>query len=166
MTAIVIMGVSGCGKSSLGAAVAAQLGWTLIEGDDYHPPENVAKMSAGIALTDSDRSGWLDSLAVELRRHPHGAVLTCSALKKSYRDRLRAAAPGLLFVHLELSREFARQRVEQRAGGHYFRGNLVDSQFDALETTHGEPDVLAVDATSPIEQLTSQTIGRLGQRGD
>ncbi|MEO8279453.1 MAG: gluconokinase [Ideonella sp.] len=158
MTSVVIMGVSGCGKSSLGAALAARLGWTLIEGDEYHPPENVAKMSAGIALGDSDRIGWLDALAVELQRHPLGAVLTCSALKKAYRDRLRAVVPGLLFVHLELTRELARQRVEQRAGGHYFRGNLVDSQFEALESTHGELGVLAIDATAPIEQMTGQAL--------
>ncbi len=139
MNSIVIMGVAGCGKSSLGAAVAQALGRPLIEGDEFHPPENVASMRAGTALTDADRAGWLDALAHQLRSQADGVVLTCSALKQAYRDRLRAADPGLRFVHLRLDRELARQRVERRAGGHYFGGNLVDSQFDTLESPLGEP---------------------------
>ena len=89
---LVVMGVSGCGKSSLGAALARELALPLIEGDDFHPPENVSKMRAGIALTDADRVGWLAALGRELAGRHAGAVLTCSALKRDYRERLRAAA--------------------------------------------------------------------------
>ena len=161
MNSIVVMGVAGCGKSSLGAALAQALGRPLIEGDEFHPAENVAKMRAGTALTDADRAGWLDALAGQLQSHADGAVLTCSALKKAYRERLRAADPGLRFVHLCLDRELARQRVEQRAGGHYFGGSLVDSQFDTLESPRGEPGVLEVDAAVPIDSLTDLVVAWL-----
>ena len=97
LSALVVMGVSGCGKSSAGEAIARQLGWALVEGDSYHSPQSVAKMQAGIALTDADRDGWLTRLGQELQHHRQGAsrgvVLTCSALKHGYRQRLRAAAP-------------------------------------------------------------------------
>ena len=95
---IVIMGVAGCGKSSLAAALSKNLGWHLIEGDDFHPPENVQKMRSGVALKDEDRAGWLAVLADELVRLGPQAVLTCSALKKAYRDRLRVSVPMLRFV--------------------------------------------------------------------
>nr|WP_315426464.1 gluconokinase [uncultured Albidiferax sp.] len=158
MVSLVVMGVAGCGKSSLGSAVAQALGWPLIEGDDFHPPANVAKMRAGIPLVDADRNGWLALLGQELVRHPGGAVLTCSALKKAYRDQLRAALPGLHFVHLELSREQARTRVAQRAGGHYFQAGLVDSQFEALEPPQNEAGVLVVDATLTLAALTQHVV--------
>lgn len=158
MNSLVVMGVAGCGKSSLGAALSQALQRPLIEGDQYHPPQNVAKMRAGIPLSDADRAGWLEALAAELRRHPEGAVLTCSALKRAYRDRLRQALPGLRFVHLELGREEAHRRVAQREAGHYFRAELVDSQFETLENPAGEPGVLQVDATAPLEALTRQVV--------
>lgn len=158
MVSLVIMGVAGCGKSSLGSAVAQTLGWPLVEGDDFHPAANVAKMRAGVPLADADRTGWLDLLGAELQRHPGGAVLTCSALKLAYREQLRSAVPGLRFVHLALSREEARTRVAQRAGGHYFQASLVDSQFDTLESPQGEADVLVVDATHTLAALTHQVI--------
>jgi gluconokinase len=99
---IVVMGVAGCGKSSLGAALALAEGLPLVEGDDFHSPANRAKMSQGIALTDADRDGWLDILGQQLQAHPGGMVLTCSALKRRYRDRLRQARPGLRFVFLDI----------------------------------------------------------------
>ena len=102
---IAVMGVAGCGKSAVGERIAQALGLPLVEGDEFHPPSNIDKMSRGLALDDEDRAGWLDRLAAELVRHAAGAVLTCSALKRSYRERLRAAAPGLRFVHLALSQE-------------------------------------------------------------
>ena len=152
---VVIMGVAGCGKSSFAAALSQALGWQLIEGDEFHPPENVNKMRAGIALTDEDRAGWLDMLATELvHRGPH-AVLTCSALKKSYRDRLRQSVQGLLFVHLDLTREQSIERVTQRPG-HYFQPALVDSQFAALEKPVNEVGVLTVAATQSIEIIQFQ----------
>lgn len=146
------MGVSGCGKSSLGAALAAALGLPLIEGDDFHPPANVEKMSAGIPLTDADRAGWLDTLGAQLATHAAGAVLTCSALKRAYRDRLRAAAPGLRFVFMDLTAEEAQRRVAARAD-HMFPASLVSNQFATLESPVGEAGVLAVDATAPRDTL-------------
>jgi gluconokinase len=153
---IVAMGVSGCGKSSLGAALAADLGLPLIEGDDFHPPANVSKMSAGIALTDADRAGWLDTLGRELAEKREGAVLTCSALKRSYRDRLRAAVPELRFVFLALSRDEAERRVAARAAHHMFPASLVANQFATLESPVGEPGVLEVQATAPLAESVAQ----------
>ena len=153
---IVVMGVSGCGKSSLGAALARELALPLIEGDDFHPPESVSKMRAGIALTDADRAGWLDTLGRELAARPQGAVLTCSALKRDYRERLRAAAPGLRFVFMELTREEAERRVAARAAEHMFPASLVANQFATLESPAGEPGVLSLDASTPMERLVDQ----------
>lgn len=149
---LVIMGVAGCGKSSLGAAVAAHLGWQLVEGDEFHPPSNVDKMRQGVALTDADRAGWLDALATEVAQRGCATVLTCSALKKAYRDRLRLAVPELLFAHLTLTQEQARARVTQRAS-HYFNANLVDSQFADLESPAAEKGVLTLDACESLGQL-------------
>jgi gluconokinase len=156
MNRLVVMGVSGCGKSSVAAALARALGLPLIEGDDFHPPANVAKMAAGIALDDADRREWLAVLAIELAAHPGGAVLTCSALKRSYREVLRSANPGLRFVHLHIGRDDALQRVAARAGAHMFPPSLVDSQFAALESPAGENGVLEVQATDPIDSLTRE----------
>ena len=152
---VVIMGVAGCGKSSFAAALSQTLGWQLSEGDEYHPPENVAKMRAGIPLTDEDRAGWLQVLAEALVQRGPRAVLTCSALKKSYRDSLRHGVPDLRFVHLELTREQSIARVTHRPG-HYFQPTLVDSQFAALEKPVHEAGVLTVDATLPIETIQAQ----------
>jgi len=152
----VVMGVSGCGKSSLGAALARESGLPLIEGDDFHAPESVSKMRAGIPLTDADRAGWLAALGNELAHRPEGAVLTCSALKRDYRERLRAAAPGLRFVYLALSPAEAERRVAARAGAHMFPPSLVANQFATLESPVGEPGVLAVDATAPLTELVAQ----------
>lgn len=153
MTSIVVMGVAGCGKSTLGVELARILGCPLIEGDDFHPAANVAKMRSGIPLDDADRHGWLAALGTELRRHPDGAVLACSALKKAYRDQLREAAPGLLFVYLAISPEEATRRLEIRAEKHFFQANLVASQFAALEPPLAEPGVATLDATLPLAEL-------------
>ncbi|MEY5100462.1 MAG: hypothetical protein RJA36_3181 [Pseudomonadota bacterium] len=160
-TSIVIMGVAGCGKSSLGAALARAEGLRLIEGDDYHSAESRAKMSQGIALTDADRDGWLTRLAEELRAAADGAVLSCSALKRQYRERLRAAAPGLRFVFIDIGREQAQQRVATRQ--HFFSTSLVDSQFATLEPPTGEPGVLRVDALEPLDQLQAKVSAWLQQ---
>lgn len=150
---LVIMGVAGCGKSSLGAALAQATGLPLVEGDDFHSPASRAKMSQGIALDDADRDGWLCTLGEQLRAHPEGLVLTCSALKRAYRERLRQAATGLRFVFLDISRAQAQARVAARASQHFFSTSLVDSQFATLEVPTGEAGVLRVDARHPIEQL-------------
>ena len=155
---VVIMGVSGCGKSSLAAGIAAAEQMTVIEGDDWHSPENREKMRQGIALTDADRVGWLADLAQLLRSHPAGHVLTCSALRRAYRDQLRQALPPpqpLRFVFLDLSREAAITRVTTRAA-HYFSATLVDSQFATLESPAGELGVLRADALAPLNQLQAE----------
>lgn len=159
----VVMGVSGCGKSSLGAALAEGLQRPLIEGDDFHPPANVEKMRSGVPLTDADRVGWLDTLGAELAARPRGAVLTCSALKRDYRERLRAAVPGLRFVFMELTREEAERRVAARAAQHMFPASLVANQFATLESPVGEPGVLTVDATRPLAELLAQTRAALSR---
>ena len=150
------MGVAGCGKSSLGMALAQQLGLTLVEGDNHHSQESLTKMRSGVPLTDADRDGWLEALSNELRSRAAGQVMTCSALKRAYRDRLRRASPGLRFVYLDISREQALARVTERSASHFFSTSLVDSQFTTLESPVGEPGVLRVDALDALSQLQIQ----------
>jgi gluconokinase len=149
---VVVMGVAGCGKSLVGAQVAQRLGIALVEGDDFHPPRNIQKMREGTPLTDADRADWLQRLAQELRAQPAGAVLTCSALKRSYRDMLRAAVPHLRFLHLALSQHQALERVASRTD-HFYPPSLVASQFEALEDPAGEPGVHVADATRHIDRI-------------
>lgn len=154
MSKIVVMGVAGCGKSSLGRALAHALGLRYIEGDDFHADASIAKMRSGMPLSDADRQGWLEHLAQELTRDGQGGVLACSALKRSYREHLRAASPDLRLVFLDISRELALARVAARAAEHLFPVSLVDSQFATLERPSAEPGVLTLAATlSPEEQL-------------
>jgi gluconokinase len=160
MTHVVVMGVAGCGKSAVGDRIARALRLPLVEGDEFHPPANIAKMTRGLPLDDADRAGWLAQLAGELASRPAGAVLTCSALKRAYRERLRAGAPDLHFVHLSLSREQAAARVAAR-GGHFYPPSLVDSQFAALEDPAAEPRVLVVDAGLPLDEVAAKAAGWL-----
>ena len=153
---LVVMGVAGCGKSSLGQSLAAALQLPLIEGDDHHSAASRTKMSQGVPLTDADREGWLTQLGQLLQARPEGAVLTCSALKKAYRDRLRAACPSLRFAFLQIDRAQAEARVKARAQTHFFSAALVDSQFATLESPTGEPGVLTLDATLPLSALEQQ----------
>lgn len=153
---LVVMGVSGCGKSSLGQMLAADLGLPLIEGDDFHPPSNVLKMQGGTPLTDADRAGWLARLGAELQARQTGAVLTCSALKHDYRERLRAAVPRLGFVFMQIERDAALARVQAREAVHIFPASLVDSQFQALESPVGEPGVLTLQAVAPLPEAVAR----------
>ena len=156
--ALVVMGVAGCGKSSIAASIVRHGGGVLIEGDDFHPPANHEKMSKGIPLTDEDRAGWLARLGEELARAVHAGdrpVMACSALKRAYRDQLRAAVPELGFVFLELSREEAEARMRNRIG-HFMPTSLIDSQFATLELPHDEPRTLVVDARLSIDELGRQ----------
>jgi len=153
---LVVMGVSGCGKSTLAQAIADHLGWTMVEGDTFHSAQSQAKMAQGIALTDEDRAQWLQTLAWMIERADTPTVYTCSALKASYRAQLRRASPGRLgFVYMDLTQEESFRRVSQRKG-HPFPASLVASQFAALETPRGEPDVLTVDATETTESQLEQ----------
>ena len=132
---LVFMGVSGCGKSTVAALHAGATGATLIEADDFHPPANVEKMRSGTPLTDADRAGWLSAMAgriAEGRTRGEAMVITCSALKRAYRDRLRAADPDLIFIHLTGSRELLAARIGARKG-HFMPPGLLDSQLAALE---------------------------------
>lgn len=150
---MVVMGVSGCGKSSLGQALALARGQPFIEGDAHHGPSNLAKMAAGQPLTDEDRLPWLRRLATEMADQPQGAVLSCSALKRHYRDLLRAAVPDLCFVWLEISQADALARVARRGSAHFFDPGLVASQFASLEPPLGEADVIALDARLELPVL-------------
>lgn len=158
ISALVVMGVSGCGKSVVGAEIALNSGGRLIEGDAFHPPANIEKMSAGHPLNDQDRAGWLTRLGEEMAAalaKGERPVLTCSALKLIYRERLRDAVPGLGFVFLELTKEVATERCAHRPG-HFMPASLVDSQFATLEPPYGEDRTLVVDATQPIDTLGKQ----------
>lgn len=151
---VVFMGVAGSGKSTLAAAVAQRLHRPWLEGDHFHSFSNRRKMAQGEPLTDADRASWLTSLCDELRRQP-GALLACSALKRSYRDQLRAASPGLHFAYLDIAKPAATQRVRTR-GGHFFAASLMDSQFDTLEPPMSEAGVLRLDALLPLDVLQAQ----------
>ena len=132
---LVFMGVSGCGKSTVAEMYAQRTGATLIEADVFHPPENIAKMSAGIPLTDADRAGWLAAMAARLaagKARGEAMVVTCSALKKAYRDRLREGDPGLFFVFLDGSQELLQARLDARKG-HFMPPGLLGSQLATLE---------------------------------
>jgi gluconokinase len=152
------MGVAGCGKSTLAGAIASQTGLPLIEGDEFHSTASIAKMRAGIPLTEADRAPWLDQLSAELMRHGGGAVLACSALKQAYRDRLRAAVPDLKVVFLDIDRNTALERVLARMDHHPFPASLVDSQFSALERPTGERGVLTLRATDGITVLCGEVL--------
>ena len=152
------MGVSGSGKSDISQAVATALGWRHIEADQFHPQENVERMRAGTPLSDADRVHWLDALIREMQvaqAAGEGFVLACSALKLSYRERLRAAVPGLRFAHLHIDRATALQRVGARPG-HFMPTSLVDSQFATLEAPDGEPGVLTVDGTQSLAAVIEE----------
>lgn len=154
LASLVVMGVAGCGKSTLAAAAAERLARTWVEGDLLHTEASRDKMARGEPLTDADRASWLASLCDRLRQRP-GVIVTCSALKRAYREQLRQASPGLRFAFLEITPAEAAHRVRTR-GGHFFAASLIDSQFDTLESPVGEPGVLRLDATAPPTTLTAQ----------
>ncbi len=161
--AVVVMGVSGCGKSTLGERLAQELGAAFIEGDTFHPPANVARMAAGIALTDADRQGWLQTLATQLASAGaagRSVVLGCSALKRRYRDTLRGGAPALRLVHLHGSRELLAARMTARRG-HYMPASLLDSQLATLESPGADEQAITLDAGAPTETLVQDALAQL-----
>ena len=159
---LLVMGVAGCGKSTVAAGLAQELGAQLIEGDEHHPRSSQEKMLNGIALQDADRAPWLDKLGALLAAAPASAVLTCSALKRSYRDRLRAAEPALRIVYVEISLAEAHRRVTERPS-HFFPPGLVASQFASLEVPTGEPDVLRVSGNDPLAIQIRKILKWLGR---
>lgn len=150
---LVVMGVAGCGKSTLAAALAERLGRPWLEGDAFHSEASRRKMAEGRPLTDADRASWLAALGEQLRLKP-GVLLSCSALKRTYREQLRRASPGLRFVFLDIAKAEAALRVSTR-GGHFFAASLIDSQFDTLEPPVGEAGVLRLDALKPLPALAA-----------
>lgn len=153
----VVMGVSGCGKSSVGAAVANGLGISYIDGDDLHPPENTAKMSRGIPLADSDRAAWLIRIGERLAALEGPAVIGCSALKRAYRDIFRVKeGESACFLHLEGSRETLPKRMAKRSG-HFIPVSPLESQLDTLEP----PGLDETAVTADIDQLFDQLVNVL-----
>jgi gluconokinase len=152
--AIVVMGVSGSGKSTVAQALAQTLEWRFIEGDSFHSAGNHAKMQAGIPLTDADRVSWLDALGAQLALYENeGVLLSCSALKRQYRQRLRGCVPGLRFIWLDVDRDMAAARVAARGAAHFFPATLIDSQFLALEPPAGEPGLLRIAGDIPLPDI-------------
>lgn len=149
------MGVSGSGKSTLGKMVAAKMRLPFFDGDDFHSAENLSKMASGHPLDDRDRAGWLESLSELIReqnRHGKSPIIACSALKISYREKLRRSADEVYFIHLSGSRELISQRIAQRSRetAHFMPPSLLDSQLHALEDPGAEAAVLSLDiAESP-----------------
>jgi gluconokinase len=155
---IIVMGVTGVGKSTLVAALAAERGVPFLEGDSFHPPENVRKMSAGIPLQDADRWPWLDLLgqAIAARREPSGVVAACSALKRSYRDRLRAmVAEPLWFVCLQAERTAIARRMQARQG-HYMPVALLDSQLATLELPGRDERAIVLSADDSVPDMLAR----------
>ncbi|MBI5716383.1 MAG: gluconokinase [Burkholderiales bacterium] len=160
------MGVSGCGKSSVGRALAEATGWRYVEGDELHPPENVALMAAGTPLTDADRQGWLEKTASVLAAAAQcgeGVVVTCSALKRRYRDLLRAAAPELRLVFLHGPRELLAERMASRQG-HYMPPSLLQSQLQALEVPEADEAALGLPIGPAPAELAAVALAWLRAR--
>lgn len=156
------MGVSGSGKSLIGRALADALGLTFVEGDAYHPPENVERMSRGIPLTDADRAGWLRALAARIRDariKGEGLVVTCSALKRSYRDILRAESESLRFVFLRGSRDLIAERLAGRRG-HFMPPTLLDSQIATLEEPLPDEGALVFDVSGSPQDIVAALVAR------
>jgi len=164
LSKLIVMGVSGCGKSTLGAAIAAKLGLAFLDGDTLHPAENIVKMEAGQPLNDADRTPWLATVGTRLAA-PGGQVIACSALKRSYRDMIRAAAPRAVFVHVHGSRDMLLSRMSSRIG-HFMPAALLDSQLSTLEMPAADERAVRVDlALSPAQQCNS-AVALLGKYTD
>ena len=149
---LVVMGVSGSGKSTVGAALAQRLRVPFADADDLHPPENIAKMSAGEALNDTDRYPWLEAVGAWLADHPDGGVMGCSALKRKYRDQLRGHVPGLRILMLEGSREVIERRQASRPG-HFMPASLLSSQFATLEPLAPDEDGVVLDVDQGVDSI-------------
>lgn len=160
MRAIVVMGVSGCGKSTVAARLAQDLGWDFAEADTFHSPANIAKMSSGIALTDNDRWPWLDAIAawIDARRvQGRPCIVACSALRRRYRERLAGGHADVRFVYLAGSYDTVAGRLAGRSG-HYMPLSLLQSQFDALEPPGPEEKPIVVSIALPVEEIVGEVM--------
>lgn len=158
---IVVMGVAGCGKSTIGEALAAALQGVFLDGDAYHPQANIDKMSRGEPLTDEDRWPWLERFARALAERPGRMVGGCSALKRAYRTRItEAAGESVMFVHLIGSRDLIAARMKTRTG-HFMPLSLLDSQFAALEPPGPDENAVAVDIDAPIEEIVTGVVAQM-----
>ncbi|MGW0581847.1 gluconokinase [Streptomyces sp. NPDC002920] len=163
---VAVMGVAGTGKTTIGPLLAARLGVPYAEGDDFHPPANIAKMSAGTPLDDADRWPWLDAIGAWADgRAGLGGVVSCSALKRSYRDRLRAEAPGIVFVHLSGERALIEDRMSHRQG-HFMPTALLDSQFATLQPLQPDEAGVVVSVSGTPEEITERAVQALAGLSD
>jgi len=161
---VVVMGVSGSGKTTVGAALAQRLRVPFADADDFHPAANIAKMSAGVPLTDDDRGPWLATIATWLAEHAAGGgVASCSALRRSYRDILAAAAPHVFFVHLHGAPDVIAARVAGRPG-HFMPTALVESQFATLEPLEPDERGAVLDVDQAVDDLVTQSLTLLDPR--
>lgn len=157
---VVVMGVSGCGKTTVGEALADRLGVPYADADAFHSQANVTKMAGGHPLDDDDRAPWLEAIATWLHEQQSGAVVSCSALRRRYRDVLRSKAPDVSFLHLDGDREVIEQRVRHREG-HFMPSSLLDSQLKTLERLGPDERGVAVDLALPVEQIVDTAVARL-----
>ena len=162
-THLVVMGVAGCGKSTVAKALQERLGWIVAEGDDYHPASNIAKMSSGIPLSDEDRWAWLDTIAAwtaEQDRAGLPTIVTCSALRRVYRDRLRAAPGRTVFVHLTGTPELLTARMSARTD-HFMPPTLLPSQLATLEPLQADEEAIVIDIDRSIDEIAEVAISQL-----
>lgn len=163
---LIVMGVSGCGKSTVGQALADALGWDFRDGDAFHPPANVAKMKSGAPLIDDDRWPWLDAIARyidETRAADGHAIIACSALKRAYRDRLKGARSDVTFVHLAGSQDLIETRMAARKN-HFMPLGLLDSQFATLEAPADEEGAITVSVAGAPGEIVNDVMARIGLR--
>ncbi len=163
-THLVVMGVAGCGKSTVARGIEDRLGWSFAEGDDFHPAANIEKMSAGTPLTDEDRWPWLDTIVAWTNGEAaagRNTIVTCSALRRVYRDRLRSAPGQTVFVHLHGTEALLAERLRSRPG-HFMPPSLLGSQLATLEPLEPDEVGILLDIDAPIPDLVEQAIRRLG----
>lgn len=166
MTIAVVMGVSGSGKTTIARGVAERFGWRLLEGDEFHPAANVAKMHAGTPLTDEDRWPWLQAIAAEIdamRARGGSAVVACSALKRAYRDILLAGRPDVVLVYLQGTRDLIAQRLAARKG-HFMPPSLLDSQFATLEEPGPDEHAIVVSIDALPDAIIDEAVRQLKER--